>query len=178
MPQPVVHFELPVGDVERAQTFYRDAFGWNVIPVPDMDYTLLGTATTTDDMGRPTASGEINGGMFARTEDLTQPLITIAVEDIDAALTKVEQCGGKTLRGRQAVGDMGFVAISPTARGQSSGSGRTPGEARPRRGRGQLTADQQSIVLRARRFDLHVVARRPEISPGPSHCAAVVSTDR
>jgi uncharacterized protein len=74
MPQPVVHFELPAGDVERAQTFYRDAFGWNVIPVPDMDYTLLGTATTTDDMGRPTAPGEINGGMFARTEDLTQPL--------------------------------------------------------------------------------------------------------
>jgi predicted enzyme related to lactoylglutathione lyase len=108
MPQPVVHFELPAGDVERAQTFYRDAFGWNVIPVPDMDYTLLSTATTTDDMGRPTAPGEINGGMFARTEDLTQPLITIAVEDIDAALTKVEQCGGKTLRGRQAVGDMGF----------------------------------------------------------------------
>jgi uncharacterized protein len=117
MPQPVVHFELPADDVERARTFYRDAFGWNVITVPDMDYTLLGTATTTDDMGRPTAAGEINGGMFARTEDLTQPLITIAVEDIDAALTKVEQCGGKTLRGRQAVGDMGFTGYFSDSEG-------------------------------------------------------------
>src|SRR5690349_7089661 len=89
MPQPVVHFELPADDVERARTFYRDAFGWNVITVPDMDYTLLGTATTTDDMGRPTAAGEINGGMFARTEDLTQPLITIAVEDIDRKSTRL-----------------------------------------------------------------------------------------
>jgi len=117
MPQPVVHFELPADDVERARTFYRDAFGWTVITVPDMDYTLLGTATTTDDMGRPTAAGEINGGMFARTEDLTQPLITIAVEDIDAALTKVEQCGGKTLRGRQAVGDMGFTGYFSDSEG-------------------------------------------------------------
>jgi uncharacterized protein len=117
MPQPVVHFELPADDVERARTFYRDAFGWNVTTVPDMDYTLLGTATTTDDMGRPTAAGEINGGMFARTEDLTQPLITIAVEDIDAALTKVEQCGGKTLRGRQAVGDMGFTGYFSDSEG-------------------------------------------------------------
>ena len=117
MPQPVVHFELPADDLERAQTFYRDAFGWNVIPVPDMEYTLLGTATTTDDMGQPTAPGEINGGMFARTDDLTQPLITIAVDDIDAALTKVEQCGGKTLRGRQAVGDMGFTGYFSDSEG-------------------------------------------------------------
>lgn len=117
MPQPVVHFELPVDDVERAQTFYREAFGWNVMPLPDMGYTLLGTATATDEMGRPTTSGEINGGMFARTEDLTQPVITIAVDDIDAALTKVEQYGGKTLRGRQPVGDMGFVGYFSDSEG-------------------------------------------------------------
>ena len=89
-----------------------------------MDYTLLGTATTTDDMGRPTAAGEINGGMFARTEDLTQPLITIAVEDIDAALTKVEQCGGKTLRGRQAGRSAARrVEIIMTRRSQRHGMG-------------------------------------------------------
>jgi predicted enzyme related to lactoylglutathione lyase len=110
MSRPVVHFELPADDLERAQSFYREAFGWNVMPVPDVGYTLLGTATTADETGRPTAPGEINGGMFTRTDDLKQPVITIAVDDIDEALTKIEQCGGKTLRGRQSVGDMGFTA--------------------------------------------------------------------
>ena len=137
MPQPVVHFELPADDVERAQTFYRDAFGWNVIPVPDMDYTLLGTATTTDDMGRPTAPGEINGGMFARTEDLTQPLITIAVEDIDAALTKVEQCGGKTLARPAGRGGHGLYWLFLRQRGDGR---RALAERRVRQGRVEVAA--------------------------------------
>ena len=33
------------------------------MPLPDMGYTMLGT-TATDEMGRPTAPGEINGGML------------------------------------------------------------------------------------------------------------------
>lgn len=117
MAGPVVHFELPADDVERAQRFYREAFDWNVMPLPDMGYTILGTATTTDEMGRPTTPGEINGGMFARTEDLTQPVVTISVADIDAALTRVEECGGKTLRGRQAVADMGFTGYFTDSEG-------------------------------------------------------------
>lgn len=108
MSHPVVHFELPADDTERAGTFYREAFGWNVMPMPEMSYTILGTSSSTDDMGRPTSPGEINGGMFGRVDDLSHPVITIAVDDIDAALAKVEECGGKTLRARQAVGDMGF----------------------------------------------------------------------
>jgi len=121
MAGPVVHFELPADDVERAQNFYREAFGWNVMPLPDMGYTILGTATTADETGRPTAPGEINGGMFARTGDLSQPVITIAVDDIDAALTRVEECGGKTLRGRQAVGDMGFTGYFTDSEGTAVG---------------------------------------------------------
>ena len=92
MPQPVVHFELPVDDVERAQTFYREAFGWNVMPLPDMGYTLLGTATATDEMGRPTTS-------------------------IAAFIESNSRYHGKTLRGRQPVGDMGFVGYFSDSEG-------------------------------------------------------------
>lgn len=107
----VVHFEIPVDDVGRAQHFYREAFGWQINPMPEMDYTILGT-TPSDEDGRPAEPGAINGGMFARQSDhpVTSPVITIAVDDIDAALEKVEDLGGKTAVGRQTVGDMGFAA--------------------------------------------------------------------
>ena len=27
---PIVHFEIPADDVERAQKFYTEAFGWDI----------------------------------------------------------------------------------------------------------------------------------------------------
>jgi len=50
----------------------------------------------------------INGGMFARSEPFQGPVITIGVDDLDDALARVEKAGGAVLRGRTAVGDMGF----------------------------------------------------------------------
>ncbi len=37
-------------------------------------------------------------------------MITLNVDDVDKALSKVENLGGKTVMGRQAVADMGFSA--------------------------------------------------------------------
>jgi uncharacterized protein len=105
----VVHFELPADDVPRAQAFYRDAFGWAINSMPDMSYTLLGTAPT-DETGMPTEPGAINGGMLARQEPVTRPVITIDVADIDQALEQIERLGGKVVRGKHPVGDMGFAA--------------------------------------------------------------------
>jgi hypothetical protein len=103
----VVHFELPADDVERAQKFYADAFGWRMNPLPQMGYTLVSTAATNPD-GSVSETGAINGGMAARSEPITAPIVTILVDDIDAALATVEKLGGSTVRPRDAVGDMGF----------------------------------------------------------------------
>jgi predicted enzyme related to lactoylglutathione lyase len=105
----VVHFEIPADDVERAGTFYHEAFGWQVNSVPGMGYTLVSTTPTNED-GTLAEIGGINGGMLARQGPITAPIITIAVDDIDQALATVEKLGGKTAIGRQAVGDMGFSA--------------------------------------------------------------------
>ena len=105
----VVHFEVPFDDGERATTFYREAFGWQLNSMPGMGYTLV-TTTPTDDNGRPSEIGGINGGMLARQGPITAPIITIGVEDIDASLNRVEELGGKVAIGRQAVGDMGYSA--------------------------------------------------------------------
>jgi predicted enzyme related to lactoylglutathione lyase len=104
----VVHFEIPADDVERAGSFYSDAFGWQLQSMPGMGYTIIST-TPSDDHGMPTEPGAINGGMFARQADVVSPVVTIAVADLDAALARVEELGGSVVRAKQAVGDMGFA---------------------------------------------------------------------
>jgi predicted enzyme related to lactoylglutathione lyase len=102
----VVHFEIPADDIDRARRFYTEAFGWQLQPLPEMNYTMV-TTTPTGESG-PTEPGAINGGMLRRESPISAPVIVIDVPDIDEALAKVEQLGGKTAIGRQAVGDMGF----------------------------------------------------------------------
>ena len=105
----VVHFEVPFDDGERATTFYREAFGWRLDSMPEFQYTMVST-TDTDDQGRPTEPGAINGGMLARQGPITSPIIVIDVQDLDEALARVEKLGGKVAIGRQPVGAMGFSA--------------------------------------------------------------------
>ena len=104
----VVHFEIPTDQLDRAEDFYRRAFGWETNSVPGMGYTLVGT-TPSGDSG-PTEPGAINGGMFVRDDKLTAPVVTIEVDDIDQTLKTVESLGGRTVRARMPVGDMGFAA--------------------------------------------------------------------
>ena len=116
----VVHFEIPADDVERARGFYRDAFGWRIDPMPEMDYTMVSTTPSGPD-GMPTEPGAINGGMMPRQGPVTSPVITVNVDDVDAALAKLEKLGGKTITGRQAVADMGFSAYFQDTEGNVVG---------------------------------------------------------
>lgn len=116
----IVHFEVPFDDGDRARKFYADAFGWNIQPMPEMDYTMVSTGPVTD-QGMPTEPGYINGGMFQRTDQLDRPVLTIDVEDIDAALKRIESLGGKTVSGRQTVGEMGFAGYCTDSEGNLIG---------------------------------------------------------
>jgi predicted enzyme related to lactoylglutathione lyase len=105
----VVHFEIPADDVERAQSFYRDVFGWQINPMPEMSYTMVTTTESGED-GRPREPGAINGGMMRREGEISAPVITIAVDDIDATLKQISSSGGGTVQAKMPVGDMGFAA--------------------------------------------------------------------
>jgi uncharacterized protein len=105
----VVHFEVPFDDGDRATTFYREAFGWQLNSMPEFNYVMVST-TSTDENGRPSEPGAINGGMFRREPPISAPVITIGVDDLDDALSRIEKLGGKVAIGRQPVGDMGFSA--------------------------------------------------------------------
>jgi predicted enzyme related to lactoylglutathione lyase len=104
----VVHFEIPYDDGDRARAFYEKAFGWQLMTLPEMSYTLA-TSGPSGDQG-PTEPGFINGGLMQRQEPFTAPNIVIDVDNIENALQAVNDAGGTTVAERQAVGDMGFAA--------------------------------------------------------------------
>jgi predicted enzyme related to lactoylglutathione lyase len=116
----VVHFEVPYDDGARARAFYAEAFGWNVMEMPEMDYTMVSTGPVNE-QSMPAEPGFVNGGMFQRTGELGRPSITIDVPDIDAALKTVESLGGKAIGEKAAVGDMGFAAYFEDTEGNVLG---------------------------------------------------------
>lgn len=116
----VVHFEIPADDLARAQGFYREAFGWKINAMPEMQYTIVNTVPT-DDKGMPTEPGAINGGMVERQAPITSTVITIEVDDMDAAIGKIEEAGGTLVGKPQAVADMGIAAYFSDTEGNTLG---------------------------------------------------------
>jgi predicted enzyme related to lactoylglutathione lyase len=116
----VVHFEVPFDDGDRARSFYGDVFGWQIQPMPGMDYTIVSTGPAGDD-GMPGEPGYIGGGMFQRAAPNSTPVVVMAVDDIDATLAEVEARGGATVRPKEPVGDMGFAAYFTDSEGNLMG---------------------------------------------------------
>ena len=117
----VVHFEVPFDDGARARAFYRDAFGWQLGEMPQMDYTIASTGPTAD-TGMPAEPGFINGGMYARNEQYpTSPVLVMEVASIDDTLKVIEGLGGATVVGREPVGEMGFSAYFRDSEGNLLG---------------------------------------------------------
>ena len=114
-----MHFEIPADDESRARDFYTSAFGWEFQVMPEMEYSLAMT-TPMDQEGRPTVPGSINGGLFKRGE-LTAPVITVDVEDIDAALEKIAALGGTVHRAKMEVPGMGWNAYFTDSEGNIVG---------------------------------------------------------
>ena len=105
----VVHFEVPFDDADRARRFYREVFDWQIQPVPEMRYNMVSTGPVSAE-GMPSEPGYIGGGMMQREAPVDQPVITLQVEDIDAALLAIKQHGGAPVGEKMAIGEMGFAA--------------------------------------------------------------------
>ena len=96
---PVVHFEMPYRDRQRAADFYARAFGWQTqLLGPEMgDYLLVTTAVS--DARPDVPRGAINGGLFPFKPDWPDqyPSVVIGVEDIRVAMNRVVVAGGQVL---------------------------------------------------------------------------------
>jgi predicted enzyme related to lactoylglutathione lyase len=115
----VVHFEVPFDDADRALSFYRDVFDWEIQSVPEMAYNMVSTGPTGDQ--GPSEPGYIGGGMLQRQDPVTAPVITLQVDDIDATMVAVEKHGGAAAGEKMPVGDMGFAAYFKDSEGNLMG---------------------------------------------------------
>ncbi len=123
MMNPVVHFEMPYTNRDRAARFYSEAFGWtHQMLGPEMgNYVVVTTATTDAKPGDP--AGAINGGLFEHKADwpAQYPSVVIAVEDLQAAMARVTKAGGEVLGEPMAIPGIGdYVAFFDTERNRHS----------------------------------------------------------
>jgi predicted enzyme related to lactoylglutathione lyase len=79
----VVHVEFPSTDVDRAQRFWSEVFGWSFgeSAMPGMDYRM---ARVNDNAGVALMAGETG-----------HPTFYFDTTDIDASIAKVRELGGK-----------------------------------------------------------------------------------
>jgi predicted enzyme related to lactoylglutathione lyase len=96
---PVIHFEMPYENGERLTKFYADIFGWQMqMTGAEMGNYVLAHTAETDEKGMVKTPGAINGGFFKKMAELpTIPSVVIAVTDINAAIKKINDGGGKVL---------------------------------------------------------------------------------
>lgn len=130
---PVVHFEIPADDVERAKEFYTKLFGWGIERF-EMEggepYWIIQT-TEVDDKMMPTTPGVINGGMMKR-QNPGQPLMNyISVDSIEKFLDDIVAAGGKICMPKMEIAKgMGWIACFQDTEGNMMGL-HTPAENKP-----------------------------------------------
>jgi len=105
---PVVHIEMPAKDKKRVSDFYSKVFGWQMNQLgTDMGNYLLAQTTETDEKTMmPKTAGAINGGFFdyQEKEGFNIPHLVISVDNLEEAMKKVEDVGGKILGGVKGLG--------------------------------------------------------------------------
>ena len=93
---PVVHFEMPYEDRDRMASFYQKAFNWQTTMTgPEMGNYVVAHTTETDANNMVQRPGAINGGFFKKSAENPFPSIVISVENIEEAMKKVTDSGGK-----------------------------------------------------------------------------------
>jgi uncharacterized protein len=112
----VVHFEIPVDDLDAASRFYADVFGWKLEPFGDVGYVLAATTPTGPD-GRPTQPGAINGALMQRASDAPAPVPVIGVDSVEDALSRIEAAGGAVVRPKTEIPNMGWYAYARDPQG-------------------------------------------------------------
>jgi predicted enzyme related to lactoylglutathione lyase len=116
----VVHFEIHADDVDRAESFYTQVFGWQVQRYGGpVDYRLLNTG--------PKDQAGIDGALMQRRgevkgDGMAAFVCTIQVEDISATEEKVKEAGGEQVVDRQQIPDVGQLSYFKDTEGNVFGA--------------------------------------------------------
>lgn len=109
----IVHFEIPVDDPDRASAFYRSALGWEISGFGNQPYWLV-RAGADDEAGA-------NGALITRSEVHRTPVVIAGVDDIDAALSRVQQSGGLIAHEKVPIPGVGWSAYVVDSEGNTIG---------------------------------------------------------
>jgi predicted enzyme related to lactoylglutathione lyase len=93
-PSPFCHIVIPAPDLEKAKDFYQRVFGWNVQPnVPGARYWFF-------------KSGNVGGAFNGATKPAVGSVVLVLrVEDMDAAVARIRDNGGRITQEPSAIGD-------------------------------------------------------------------------
>ena len=97
---PVVHFEMPYENADRASAFYEKAFGWTMNKFgEDMGNYIIAQTAETDENNMVKTPGAINGGLFPKKPDWPAqiPSVVISTDDIKSSMNDVAEAGGNVL---------------------------------------------------------------------------------
>jgi predicted enzyme related to lactoylglutathione lyase len=100
----IVWFEVPAGDTERARSFYGQLFGWQFQQFGDQDYHTTSEA----------------GGAIFGAPGQTGPVVYFGVDDVEAAIARVEELGG-TSGEKQEIPGVGYYAQCKDTEGNQIG---------------------------------------------------------
>lgn len=110
MPAPIVHFELRSHDPDATRAFFGDVFGWTYAEGAIAGYTYVDTGVEGSVAG---GIGPVQGG-----EPMT--VFFVGVADVDEALRRAEELGGRTVQPATSVPGVTF-GILPDPQGQMVG---------------------------------------------------------
>ena len=91
---PFCHIVIPAPDLEKAKAFYQQVFGWKVqANVPGPKYWFF-------------ESGNVGGAFNGNKKPAVGSVVLVLrVEDIDAAISKIRENGGRVTQEPSAIGE-------------------------------------------------------------------------
>lgn len=103
---PVNWFEIPAADLDRATSFYEEVLD---IKLQRQEFGGLKMAWFPWQHDQPGSTGSLVQ-QESYVPSYEGSMVYFSVDDIEAALERVEQNGGKTLNPKTSIGEYGFVA--------------------------------------------------------------------
>lgn len=121
---PIVHFEIPVTDLEKARSFYGSIFDWKLQDwaMPDGS-TYIGVHTTpiNQETREPLKPGAINGGIMIKTDKTPAPVFAVKVSSINEKMEMIKLGGGEEVMQKTDMMGMGFYAYAKDPSGNVIG---------------------------------------------------------
>lgn len=106
MKNKLAHFAIHIDDIERAKNFYGEVFEWGFASYGPQDFLQI--------KADKTETGELIGALQSRNYSPVKEKIigmecTIAVENVDEIIQRVENNGGQILMPKTAIPYVGWI---------------------------------------------------------------------